>query len=54
MNDRIHFAILGTGKRTDSLYAPLLKSLKADVELVGLWGRSEEKAHELGETYHVP
>jgi predicted dehydrogenase len=54
MNDRIRFAIIGTGKRSDYLYAPLLNILKKDVELVGIWGRSEAKARELGEKYHVP
>ena len=28
--------------------------LKEDVEFVGVWGRSEDKARELGEKYHVP
>ena len=54
MNDRIRFAIVGTGKRSDYLYAPLLNTLKADVDFVGVWGRSEDKARELGEKYHVP
>src|SRR5512147_1576370 len=54
MNPRIRFAIIGTGKRSDYLYAPLLNILKEDVELVGVWGRSEEKARELGERYHIP
>src|SRR5829696_2768283 len=54
MNDRIRFAIIGTGKRSDYLYAPLLNILKEDVEFVGVWGRSENKARELGEKYHVP
>ena len=27
MKDRIRFAIIGTGKRSDSLYAPLLNIL---------------------------
>ena len=54
MNDRIRFAIIGTGKRGDYLYAPLLNILKEDVEFVGVWGRSENKARELGEKYHVP
>ena len=54
MNDRIRFAIIGTGKRSDYLYAPLLNTLKEDVEFVGVWGRSEDKARELGEKYHVP
>src|SRR5215216_4344698 len=54
MNDRIRFAIIGTGKRSDSLYAPLLNTLKEDVEFIGVWGRSEDKARTLGEKYHVP
>jgi len=54
MKDRIRFAIIGTGKRSDYLYAPLLHTLKEDVEFVGVWGRSENKARELGEKYHVP
>src|SRR5512142_1579279 len=54
MNERIRFAIIGTGKRSDYLYAPLLKLLDKHVELVGIWGRSEDKVRELGEKYHVP
>ena len=54
MKNRIRFAIIGTGKRSDYLYAPLLNILKEDVELVGIWGRSEDKACQLGEKYHVP
>jgi predicted dehydrogenase len=53
MNERIRFAIIGTGNRSDTLYAPLLNILKEDVEFVGVWGRSEEKARTLGEKYHV-
>src|SRR5215208_5453285 len=53
MNERIRFAIIGTGKRSDTLYAPLLNILKEDVEFVGVWGKSEDKARELGEKYHV-
>jgi hypothetical protein len=36
MNERIRFAIIGTGKRSDYLYAPLLNTLKEDVEFVGV------------------
>jgi predicted dehydrogenase len=53
MNDRIRFAIVGTGKRSDYLFAPLLATLKDEVEFVGVWGRSEEKARELGEKHRV-
>jgi predicted dehydrogenase len=54
MKDRIRFAIIGTGKRSDYLYGPLLNIMKEDVEFVGIWGRSAEKARALGEKYHVP
>jgi predicted dehydrogenase len=54
MHDRIRFAIIGVGKRSDTVYAPLLNILKDDVEFIGVWGRSEDKARELGEKYHVP
>jgi predicted dehydrogenase len=54
MNGRIRFVIVGTGKRSDYLYAPLLKILKEEVEFVGVWGRIEVKAREFGEKYHAP
>ena len=54
MKDRIRFAIIGTSKRSDYLYGPLLTTLKDDVELVGIWGRSEDKARALGEKYRIP
>ena len=54
MNNRIRFAIIGTSKRSDYLYGALLTTLKDDVELVGVWGRSEEKARAFGEKYRVP
>lgn len=54
MSERIRFAIVGTGKRSGYLYGPLLTTLSDDVELVGVWGRSEEKARALGEKLRVP
>jgi predicted dehydrogenase len=54
VNNRIRFAIIGASKRSDYLYGPLLTTLKDDVELVGVWSRSEEKARALGEKYRVP
>jgi len=54
MSGRVRFAIIGTGKRSDYLYAPLLNILKEDVEFAGVWGRSEVKAREFGEKHHVP
>jgi predicted dehydrogenase len=54
MSDRIRFIIVGTSKRSDYLYGPLLTLLSKDVELVGVWGRSEEKAMAIGQKYNVP
>jgi predicted dehydrogenase len=53
MNERIRFAIIGTGKRSDYLYAPLVKLLRDDVELVAVWGRSAASARQLGEKHRV-
>ncbi len=47
-------AIIGTAKRSDYLYGPLLKALPDEVELVAVWGRSSESAHRLGESLNVP
>jgi len=54
MSARIRFAIVGTGQRSDYLYGPLLTTLTDDVELVGVWGRSEAKARALGEKFRAP
>jgi len=54
MSDRIRFILVGTSKRSDYLYGPLLSTLIKDVELVGVWGRSEEKTKIIGEKYGVP
>ena len=54
MKDRLRFVIVGTSKRSDYLYGPLLMALKDDVELAGIWGRSEEGAKKLGDKYRVP
>ena len=54
MNERIRFLIVGTSKRSDYLYAPLLAVLHQDVELVGVWSRTEENARVFGNKYQVP
>jgi predicted dehydrogenase len=54
MSERIRIIIVGTGKRSDYLYGPLLLLLQKDVEFVGIWGRSEERVRALGEKYAVP
>jgi predicted dehydrogenase len=54
VGERIRFAIVGTGKRSDYLYGPLLTTLSDEVKLVGVWGRSEKKAQALGEKFRAP
>jgi predicted dehydrogenase len=46
-------AIIGTARRSDYLYGPLLKALPG-VELVSVWGRSADSALGLGESLGVP
>ncbi len=50
----LRIAIIGAAHRAAWLYAPLLKALKDDVELVSIWNRSEASARRLGEALGVP
>jgi predicted dehydrogenase len=50
----IRVAIIGTARRSDYLYGPILHALPAEVELVGVWGRSETSAKRLGESLGAP
>jgi predicted dehydrogenase len=55
MNKRpLRAAIIGTAKRSDYLYGPLIRSLPDDVQLVSVWGRSAESARRLGQSLEVP
>jgi predicted dehydrogenase len=45
---------VGTAARSDYLYGPLLKALPDEVELVSVWGRSEDSARRLGASLGVP
>ena len=54
MSERIRFAIVGTSQRSDYLYGPLLTTLSDEVELIGVWGRSEGRVKVLGEKFCVP
>lgn len=49
----MRIAIIGTARRSDYLYGPLIKAL-AGLELVSVWGRSEASARLLGESLGVP
>src|SRR5688500_5848534 len=47
-------AIVGTAARSDYLFGALIKGMTDEVELVSVWGRSEESARKLGESLAVP
>ena len=49
----LRVAIVGTAKRSDYLYGPLLRAMTG-VELVAVWGRSEGSAQKLGASLGVP
>lgn len=50
----LRVAFIGTGRRILYLYAPILRSLAPEVEIVAVWGRSEGSASHLGNTLSVP
>jgi len=50
----LRVAIIGTAKRSDYVYGPLIKELPNDVELVSVWGRSKESVERLGKSLNVP
>lgn len=51
--DKLRVAIVGAGKRTSYLYAPLVQMLTNDLELVGICGRRMEAAAALGAKHKV-
>lgn len=50
----LRVAIIGTARRSDYLYGPILAALPDEVELVSVWGRSEDSARRLGEALGAP
>ena len=50
----LRVAIIGTAKRSDYLYGPLIRALPAEVELVAVWGRSQESTNRLSQRLGVP
>jgi predicted dehydrogenase len=50
----IRLAIIGTARRSDYLYGPIVAALPEHVELVAIWGRSTDSARRLGESLGVP
>lgn len=53
-NTPLRVAIIGTGKRSDYLYGPIVRALPQEVELVAVWGRSADSAKRLGKSLGVP
>jgi predicted dehydrogenase len=53
-NHPLRVAIIGTGNRSDYLYGPILAALHNDVELVAVWGRSQESVSRLSQSLMVP
>ncbi len=49
----LRVAIIGTGKRSDYLYGPIIAALPDEVQLVSVWGRSPDSARRLGESLGV-
>ena len=54
MRQALRVSIIGTARRSDYMYGPLLKALPHEVQLVSVWGRSVESARKLGEGLGVP
>ncbi|HEY3291491.1 MAG TPA: Gfo/Idh/MocA family oxidoreductase, partial [Anaerolineae bacterium] len=50
----LRVAIIGTAKRSEYMYGPILAALPNEVQLVAVWGRSTESARKLGESLHAP
>ena len=50
----LRVAIIGTAKRSDYLYGPLIKALPEEVELVSVWGRHTDSVEGLGNSLGVP
>lgn len=50
----LRVAIVGTGSRSGYMYGPILQALPDEVDLVAVWGRSEDSARQLGERLDTP
>jgi predicted dehydrogenase len=50
----LRVAIIGTGKRSDYLYGPIIAAMPEEVKLVAVWGRRELAARNLGEAFNAP
>lgn len=50
----VRVTIIGTAKRSNYMYGPLIKALPEEVELVSVWGRSADSTWRLSESLGVP
>jgi predicted dehydrogenase len=50
----LRVAIIGTAKRSDYLYGPIIQALPEEVELVSVWGRSQDSTQRLSDSLAVP
>lgn len=54
MTAPLRVAIIGASRRSSYMYLPLLRALRDEVELVGVWARTGESALRLGAEAGVP
>ena len=54
IKEPLRVAIIGTARRSDYLYGPLIAAMGSEVQLVSVWGRSPESAQRLGNSLGVP
>jgi predicted dehydrogenase len=50
----LRVALIGTARRAGYMYGPIIRGLEGEVELAGLWGRSEASASRLGQRLGTP
>jgi predicted dehydrogenase len=50
----VRVAIIGTAKRSNYMYGPIIKALPEEAELVSVWGRSTDSTRRLSESLGVP
>ena len=53
-NQPVRVTIIGTARRSNYMYGPLIKALPEDVHLVSVWGRSADSTRRLSENLGVP
>lgn len=53
-NQPVRVTIIGTAKRSNYMYGPLIKALPEDVQLVSVWGRSADSTRRLSESLGAP